>query len=275
MTNNAMEDTYQHKAKQLLDQINIAIQDDESDMIVQMIEQAPDMMSKHLHANDFYRSDVQLFLRRLQVDLNSRLNKYIEKRYKDREYIDYLLEYVGIKGRYTKWAISHYIREHFNDQYILNNNAYKVGPYGDKVVTCKDKILHLATGISINGNYKSPKIIYHDQMMNIPNKAYYTDMIVLIQKLKSKQIKIQNSKYRNLSKLFNNLIQDKGFAYPATYGIGLEYTFNWNFKEQQALITAKLQELGIDYTCEFSDAKWIFRYKISKNQKNLQKITQL
>lgn len=60
--------------------------------------------------------------------------------------------------------------------------------------------------------------------------------------------------------------------YPTTYGIGVWVFYNWNLKDDLAYIDKKLKSLGIEYYNEFSEARWVFRYKISKKQANLAKI---
>ena len=60
--------------------------------------------------------------------------------------------------------------------------------------------------------------------------------------------------------------------YPTTYGIGVWVFYNWNLKDDLAYIDKKLKSLGIEYYNEYSEARWVFRYKISKKQANLSKI---
>lgn len=60
--------------------------------------------------------------------------------------------------------------------------------------------------------------------------------------------------------------------YPTTYGIGVWVFYNWNLKDDLAYIDKKLKSLGIEYYNEYSEARWVFRYKISKKQANLAKI---
>ena len=60
--------------------------------------------------------------------------------------------------------------------------------------------------------------------------------------------------------------------YPTTYGIGVWVFYNWNLKDDLAYIDKKLKDLGIEYYNEYSEARWVFRYKISKKQANLAKI---
>jgi len=66
-------------------------------------------------------------------------------------------------------------------------------------------------------------------------------------------------------------------CYPTSYGIGLSLLFNTraNLKALYSDITSKLNSLGIEYTTEYSDANWVFRFKISKSKKNIEIIKQL
>lgn len=60
--------------------------------------------------------------------------------------------------------------------------------------------------------------------------------------------------------------------YPTTYGIGVLAFYNWHLKDDIAYLDNKMKELGLEYYNEFSEARWVFRYKISKKQANLAKI---
>lgn len=72
-----------------------------------------------------------------------------------------------------------------------------------------------------------------------------------------------------MQKLIANTEDLKGFlVYPTTYGIGLEAIFNWNFDEQSKFIEKFLTDLGVEFKTEYSDARWVFRYKISKKEAN-------
>lgn len=60
--------------------------------------------------------------------------------------------------------------------------------------------------------------------------------------------------------------------YPTTYGIGVLAFYNWHLKDDLAYLDKKMKDLGLEYYNEFSEARWVFRYKISKKQANLAKI---
>lgn len=60
--------------------------------------------------------------------------------------------------------------------------------------------------------------------------------------------------------------------YPTTYGIGVLIFYNLHLKDDLAYLDKKMKDLGLEYCTEFSKARWVFRYKISKKQVNLAKI---
>ena len=67
----------------------------------------------------------------------------------------------------------------------------------------------------------------------------------------------------NKSELRNSFL-----VYPTNYGIGLWAIYNWNFDEQAKQIENVLENIGISYSTEYSDARWVFRYKLSKTAEN-------
>lgn len=93
-------------------------------------------------------------------------------------------------------------------------------------------------------------------------------------------IKVNNDKvYKTFYENFNQLLKSKGFknvnAYPTTYGIGVFVAFGMKIEETKKIIENLLNSLGIEYTTEYSDAQYIFRYKISKSKSNIDKINSL
>jgi hypothetical protein len=85
--------------------------------------------------------------------------------------------------------------------------------------------------------------------------------------------------YKNFSENFNKLLKAKGYegvnAYPTTYGIGVFVGFGIGINETKQKVESLLDSLGIDYTTEYSDAGYVFRYKISKSKENIDKINNL
>lgn len=84
--------------------------------------------------------------------------------------------------------------------------------------------------------------------------------------------------YKNFSEYFNKLIKKYNFAsYPTTYGIGVFVAvgFRKSIEKTKSDIENELNKLGIKFTTEYSDAMYVFRYKISKSKENIQKIENL
>jgi len=79
----------------------------------------------------------------------------------------------------------------------------------------------------------------------------------------------------NFCKNFNTFLKKHGLrGYPTSYGIGVEtiYKMTGNFDQICALIEKKLNSFGIKYKTEYSDAHWVFRYKISQSAENIEKL---
>jgi len=75
--------------------------------------------------------------------------------------------------------------------------------------------------------------------------------------------------FKNFTDNFRKIIQKNGMensytVYPTTYGIGVSILFRSDVEKQRNTIDSILNEYGIVYTCEYSSAHWVFRYKISK-----------
>ncbi len=81
--------------------------------------------------------------------------------------------------------------------------------------------------------------------------------------------------FKNFSEDFQKILNGTDFEnsiniYSTTYGIGVESIFG--NKKSREFVEGKLNDLGIDYTTEYSDARWVFRYKISKSKENIEKL---
>ncbi len=84
--------------------------------------------------------------------------------------------------------------------------------------------------------------------------------------------------YINFCNYFNGLISKYGLnAYATTYGIGLFVGFGFRSRidEIKNNISNLLDSFGIKYSCEYSDALYVFRYKISKSKENIDIIKSL
>ena len=85
--------------------------------------------------------------------------------------------------------------------------------------------------------------------------------------------------YKSFSENFNKILKSKGLAninaYPTTYGIGIFVFAGTKIPETKKNIENLLNSLEINYNTEYSDANYVFRYKISKSKENIEKIKQL
>lgn len=85
--------------------------------------------------------------------------------------------------------------------------------------------------------------------------------------------KINSDKtFKNFSSEFNKVISKFGLsAYPTSYGIGffVAFGFRKTINETKEQIEKSLNEIGVKFTTEYSDAGWVFRYKISKAAENI------
>jgi hypothetical protein len=100
--------------------------------------------------------------------------------------------------------------------------------------------------------------------------------IEMIDKLIAKNEKAYSGYYgefaKNMQKLLNeNGLTDKFSVYPTTYGIGIWVIFNYSAKDEIKKVTKILNDRGIEYYNEYSEAGWVYRYKVSKKADNIAK----
>lgn len=78
--------------------------------------------------------------------------------------------------------------------------------------------------------------------------------------------------FKSFSNYFNSIISKFGLsAYATTYGIGVFVAVGHrnSITETKAKVEKTLAEMGIKFTTEYSEAGWVFRYKISKTSENI------
>lgn len=73
------------------------------------------------------------------------------------------------------------------------------------------------------------------------------------------------------------LLKEEGYdktinVYPTTYGIGVFILFWWEGNDNIDKVKRILDDRGIEYYNEYSDKKWVYRFKISKSKSNIEKI---
>jgi len=113
---------------------------------------------------------------------------------------------------------------------------------------------------------------YLNQFIKLPKKKTIT-IQWLMNKLNND--KVYKSFANKFQKLLKTKIKNSGYnVYATTYGIGVSNFLNFKKEKQHKEITKLLTELNIEYKTEYSDGGWVFRFKISKSERNIQKINE-
>ena len=110
------------------------------------------------------------------------------------------------------------------------------------------------------------------QKVSVKSKEITEDYVM---KLIEKNEKSYNGIYGNFADKMNKLIAGRTSQlsiYPTTYGIGVWIFYNFKAEENITYVENILKEKGIEYYNEFSDAHYVYRFKISKNRENLERI---
>lgn len=97
--------------------------------------------------------------------------------------------------------------------------------------------------------------------------------------LVEKDKKLYRGTYGIFTTALQSILKDAGYygrftVYPTSYGIGVFVYYNFSLEKDIAAVEGVLKTRGIEYTNEYSDKRWVFRFKISKKQENLDKIFQ-
>lgn len=110
------------------------------------------------------------------------------------------------------------------------------------------------------------------QKVSVKSKEITEDYVL---KLIEKNEKSYNGFYGEFTDKINNLLGEnrKSFScYPTTYGIGVWLFYNFKADEQIGIVEKLLKDKGIEYYNEFSDARWVYRFKISKKRENIERL---
>lgn len=92
-----------------------------------------------------------------------------------------------------------------------------------------------------------------------------------IDRLIAKDKKTYSGAFGQFADAMNRLINESGysgrfFVYPTTYGIGVWIFYNFQASKNIADVERILKSKGIEYTNEYSDKHWVYRFKISKQE---------
>ena len=113
---------------------------------------------------------------------------------------------------------------------------------------------------------------YHNSLS--VNKLPKNKSLITSDWLLAKWFKKLNYQYVDYSKIFKNIGLNNIHCYVTTYGFGVEVIFG-DKPETCNKITEYLNSKNIEFTTEYSDAHWVYRFKISKSIKNLDLIKSL
>lgn len=96
-------------------------------------------------------------------------------------------------------------------------------------------------------------------------------------KLIEKQEKAYKGLYGQFAVSMQRLLTEAGLGgrlsiYPTTYGIGVWVLYNWTANKDIEQVTNIMQAKGVEYYNEYSEAGWVYRYKVSKRPENLAKV---
>lgn len=98
-----------------------------------------------------------------------------------------------------------------------------------------------------------------------------------IRKEIEKNEKAYSGAYGNFALKMQKMLRDNGIErgfqiYPTTYGIGVWIYYNFGVEYDIKRVTEIMEKYGIEYYNEYSDAGWVYRFKVSKKNGNLEKI---
>lgn len=77
----------------------------------------------------------------------------------------------------------------------------------------------------------------------------------------------RESSYKNLSQYLRKIFGYSISVYPASYGIGIDTL--GEYKRTAKTVSDKLNELGLKFRNEFSNAAWVYRFVISRDKDNM------
>lgn len=104
-----------------------------------------------------------------------------------------------------------------------------------------------------------------------------TITVEYVQKLVEKDRKVYAGTYGKFAMAMQRLCKERGltnkfFVYPTTYGIGVWLFYNFNADKHIAQVEEIMKERNIEYYNEYSDARWVYRFKVSKKRENIERM---
>ena len=165
--------------------------------------------------------------------------------------------------------------EVFMDDKVIHFNANgeyeqsKAKAYADKHTPYRLNDWYNANTLYIWYGDKGRMVV---QKVSVKSKETTEDYVL---KLIEKNEKMYKGFYGEFTDKMNNLLGNKKSyfsIYPTTYGIGVWLFYNFSADKDIKYIENILKEKGIEYYNEFSDMRYVYRFKISKKRENLERL---
>lgn len=120
--------------------------------------------------------------------------------------------------------------------------------------------------IDFDGHTATRKIAGKSEDVKIEKVLYWVE----------RERKLYAGEYGDFATKMQTLLREannnSGLIYPTTYGVGIFIMYNWHRDKMIKWVEELLSSKGIEYTTEYSDAQWVFRYRVSKKNNNLNKL---
>lgn len=108
---------------------------------------------------------------------------------------------------------------------------------------------------------------------NVKSKQITVEYVL---KLVEKDRKVYAGTYGQFAIAMQRLCKEKGFngfhVYPTTYGIGVWLFYNFSAEKHIAQVEQIMKERNVEYYNEYSEARWVYRFKVSKKRENIERI---
>lgn len=109
---------------------------------------------------------------------------------------------------------------------------------------------------------------------NVKSKEITVEYVL---KLVEKDRKVYAGTYGKFAMCMQKLCKERGLTnkfcvYPTTYGIGVWLFWNFNADKHIAQVEEIMKERNIEYYNEYSNARWVYRFKVSKKRENIERM---
>lgn len=160
---------------------------------------------------------------------------------------------------------------------LAPNLEEKLADAGYKIYAWQDDNLYdvnlvNATNIAISS---IPYDIYTRYLIKLPAKKLVDFDYIMKSIAKKDRI---DSFYINLSKYMQKIMGQNSAGldiYPTSYGIGVVSIYNRRLTGDIQGVKDMMDKIGLQYSNEYSEGGWVYRFKVSKNAKNMKILNDL